>query len=88
MSWFAWDDDDDREVHLEDGHILPRGHRTGRAGKGPGSRLQDSPKGGWGRSWTLGGPTRGTSQTLHDRKGGWLFGGRRAGPSKGKGGKH
>jgi hypothetical protein len=57
----------------EDGK--PAGQSRGRAGRAPGSKHQEGPMSGGGLGLFRRGPTRGTSRTGHDRRGGWFFGG-------------
>lgn len=54
---------------------VPRGWLKGRAGKAPRGREGGgtNPR-GFGRSLFRAGPTRGSSSTGHDRRGGWFFG--------------
>ncbi len=64
-----------KESWTEDGEKYAKGWPKGGAGKAPKGRAKDFNPRGWGQSWLKGGPTRGTSSTWHDRKGGWFFGG-------------
>jgi len=66
-----------KDVNIEDGHWLRSGHRTGRAGAAPGRKGRGTRSGSNPRQRGLfrTGPSRGTSRTGNDRRGGWLFGG-------------
>jgi hypothetical protein len=61
----------------EDGQPVIRGWMKGRAGRAPRGRLPDSNPHGFGQARIRGGPTRGTSYTGNDRRGGWFFRGPR-----------
>jgi hypothetical protein len=57
----------------EDGK--PAGYgKAGRAGRGPRRKDKEGNPPGWGLRSSGRGPTRGTSSTGHDRRGGWFFG--------------
>jgi hypothetical protein len=67
------------DVVIESGRWLRLGRKPGPAGSSPGKRggkgpRDKTPAPGVSRSWFWRGPTRGTSQTGHDRKGSWFLG--------------